>query len=72
MDVMKSHLLEYCGSYYGPNRGGLEAMFQTSICAPFFWIMRTMMMSSRHFLIMMVNMSMMTYMLIKHNLVMQF
>jgi hypothetical protein len=36
MDVTKSHLLKYCGSYYGSNDGGLEAMFQAFIFAPLF------------------------------------
>jgi hypothetical protein len=72
MDVMKSHLLEYCGFYYGSNCGGLEVMFEASILALFFWMMRTKVMNFRHLLIMMVNMSVMTYMLVKHSLVMEF
>jgi hypothetical protein len=36
MDVTKSHLLKYCGSYYGSNPRGLETMFQTFILAPLF------------------------------------
>jgi hypothetical protein len=44
-NVMESHLLEYCGSYYGSNHEGLEAMFQASISAFSFWMMKTMVMN---------------------------
>ena len=35
-DISESMLLEFCGTYFGTNRGGLRAMFEASVPADFF------------------------------------